>query len=457
MDIKKNDELIIEINDIGQQGEGIGKHDGYTLFVNNATVGDKVRVKVMKAKKNYGYARLVEVIEPSPFRVEPICKIANKCGGCNIMHLDYKQQLKYKHDKVINCLERIGKFDLSKVEVSPIIGMEKPYYYRNKVQLPVGKNKEGHIVMGFYARRTHSIINMEECYIQSEVNSQIFEIVRRFLEKYKVSIYDEINHKGLVRHIMTRVGFTTGQVMVCLVINGKKLPHEDKLVEELIKVDGMTSISLNFNLENTNVIMGEGVRTIWGEDFIIDYIGDVKYQISPKSFYQVNPIQTKVIYETALSYADLKGDETVWDLYCGIGTISLFMAQKAKKVYGVEIVEDAILDARRNARINDINNAEFYVGAAEEILPRKYKEDSVYADVIVVDPPRKGCEESLLDTIVSMEPKRFVYVSCDPATLARDLGYMAERGYEIKKVQAVDQFPHTTHVECVVLMSRVEK
>lgn len=454
MKIKKNDELIIDIHDIGQQGEGIGKYEGYTLFVNNATIGDKVRVKLMKAKKNYGYARLLEVIEPSPYRVKPICKIADKCGGCSIMHLDYEKQLEYKHDKVINCLERIGKFDLSNIDVKPIIGMENPYYYRNKVQLPVGKDKEGQIVMGFYARRTHSIINMEECYIQSEVNSQIFEIVREFLKKYKISIYDEVNHRGLVRHIVTRVGFTTGQVMVCLVINGKKLPHEDKLVEGLIKIDGMTSISLNFNLENTNVIMGEEVRTIWGEDYIIDYIGDVKYQISPVSFYQVNPIQTKVIYETALEYADLKGDETVWDLYCGIGTISLFMAKKAKKVYGVEIVEDAILDARRNAKINDIDNADFFVGAAEEVLPSKYKEESVYADVIVVDPPRKGCDESLLSTIVNMEPKRFVYVSCDPATLARDLAYMADHGYELKKVQAVDQFPHTTHVECIALIQK---
>ncbi len=454
MNMKKNDELIIDIHDIGQQGEGIGKHDGYTLFVNNATIGDKVKVKLMKAKKNYGFARLIEVLEPSPYRVEPICEIADKCGGCSIMHLDYQKQLEFKQDKVISCLERIGKFDLSGIKVNPIIGMEVPYYYRNKVQLPVGKDKDGQIVMGFYARRTHSIINMEKCYIQCELNSDIFEIVKNFFKKYNISIYDEVNHSGLIRHIITRVGFKTGQVMVCLVLNGKKLPHEDKLIEELIKIPGMTSISLNFNLENTNVIMGEEVKTIWGEDYIVDYIGDIKYQISPSSFYQVNPVQTKIIYETALEYADLKGDETVWDMYCGIGTISLYLAKKAKKVYGVEIVEDAILDARRNAKINDIDNSEFFVGAAEDVLPQKYKEESIYADVIVVDPPRKGCDESLLSTIVSMEPKKVVYVSCDPATLARDLGYLAEHGYVLERVQAVDQFPHTTHIECVIGMQR---
>lgn len=454
MKIKKNDELIIDIHDIGSQGEGIGKFEGYTLFVNNTTIGDKVKVKVMKAKKNYGYGRLIEIIEPSPDRVKPICKIADKCGGCSIMHLSYEKQVEFKQDKVVSCLERIGKFDLTSVEVNQIIGMEEPYYYRNKVQLPVGKNKEGKVVMGFYARRTHSIIDMEECYIQSDINGEIFEVVRTFIEKYNISVYNEIEDEGLVRHIVTRLGFKTGQVMVCFVINGKKLPYQEKLIEELIKIQGMTSISLNFNFDNTNVIMGEEVKTIWGEDYIIDYIGEVKYQISPTSFYQVNPVQTKVIYEKALEFADLTGDEVVWDLYCGIGTISLFMAKKAKQVYGVEIVEDAIIDARRNAKLNDIDNAEFFVGAAEEVLPQKYKKDSIYADVIVVDPPRKGCDESLLDTIVEMKPKKLVYVSCDPATLARDLGYLADHGYELKKVQAIDQFPHTPHVEVVTLLQR---
>lgn len=454
MDIKKNDELVIDIIDIGNQGQGIGKYDGYTLFVNNTTIGDKIRVKVTKAKKNYGYGRLIEIIEPSPDRVEPVCEIADKCGGCSIMHLKYEKQLEFKQKKVIGCLERIGKFDLSNVEVNPIIGMDNPYYYRNKVQLPIARYRNGKIAMGFYARRTHSIINMDKCYIQSEINDDIFQIIRTFVDKYNISLYDEKEHKGLLRHIVTRVGFVTGQVMVCLVINGKKLPHQDKLIEKLIKIPGMTSISLNFNLDNTNVIMGQEVETIWGKEYIIDYIGDVKYQISPNSFYQVNPIQTKILYETALDYADLSGKETVWDLYCGIGTISLFMAKEAKQVYGVEIVEDAVLDARRNAKINNISNAEFFVGAAEEVLPRKYEEDSVYADVIVVDPPRKGCEESLLRAIVEMSPKRLVYVSCDPATLARDLKYLGQNGYKLERVQPVDQFPHTVHVETIALIQR---
>lgn len=452
MRIQKNDELTIDIHDIGSQGEGIGRYEGYTLFVNNATIGDKVKIKVTKAKKNYGYGRIIEILDPSPYRVEPICKIADKCGGCSLQHLDYEKQLDYKQNKVISCLERIGKFDTSRIELEPIIGMEEPYYYRNKVQLPIGLDKEGHVVMGFYARRTHSIIDMDECYIQSEINNDIFDLVRTFIKDNNISIYDEKDHEGLVRHIVTRVGFTTGEIMVCLVINGKKLPHSEKLVKELVKVPGMTSIALNFNLDNTNVIMGEEGQTIWGQDHIIDYIGNVKYQISPTSFYQVNPIQTKIIYEKALEYAGLNGSEVVWDLYCGIGTISLFMAQKAKMVYGVEIVEDAILDARRNAQINNIENTQFFVGPAEELLPMKYKEENIYADIIVVDPPRKGCEESLLNTIVDMSPKKVVYVSCDPATLSRDLNYLAGKGYELKKIQPVDQFPHTAHVEAVALL-----
>ena len=452
MRIQKNDELTIDIHDIGSQGEGIGRYEGYTLFVNNATIGDKVKIKVTKAKKNYGYGRIIEILDPSPYRVEPICKIADKCGGCSLQHLDYEKQLDYKQNKVISCLERIGKFDTSRIELEPIIGMEEPYYYRNKVQLPIGLDKEGHVVMGFYARRTHSIIDMDECYIQSEINNDIFDLVRTFIKENNISIYDEKDHEGLVRHIVTRVGFTTGEIMVCLVINGKKLPHSEKLVKELVKVPGMTSIALNFNLDNTNVIMGEEGQTIWGQDHIIDYIGNVKYQISPTSFYQVNPIQTKIIYEKALEYAGLNGSEVVWDLYCGIGTISLFMAQKAKMVYGVEIVEDAILDARRNAQINNIENTQFFVGPAEELLPMKYKEENIYADIIVVDPPRKGCEESLLNTIVDMSPKKVVYVSCDPATLSRDLNYLAGKEYELKKIQPVDQFPHTAHVEAVALL-----
>lgn len=451
MTIQKNDELIINIEDIGSDGEGIGKHEGFTLFVKNTIIGDKVKVKVMKAKKSYGYARLLEIIDASPYRVDPKCPLAGKCGGCSMQHLDYTKQLEYKQNKVKNCLERIGGFH--NIEMKPIIGMKEPFYYRNKAQFPVGKNKEGKIAIGFYAGGTHSIIDTSHCYIQAEINEVIMGKIRAFLEEFHISIYDENENKGLVRHILTRVGFTTGELMVCIIINGGDLPHKEELIQSLCQIPKMTSISININKEKTNVILGDKVVTLWGQPYITDFIGNIKYQISPLSFYQVNPVQTKVLYETALSYADLHGDEVVWDLYCGIGTISLFLAQKAKQVYGVEIVPQAIEDARRNAEINKITNAEFFVGAAEEILPMKYRENAICADVIVVDPPRKGCEESLLNTIVQMSPKRIVYVSCDPATLARDLRYLCDGGYQVDKVQVVDQFGHSVHVETIVLMT----
>ncbi len=452
MVISKNDEFIMEIDDIGSGGEGIGKYQGYTLFVKNALPGDKVWVKAMKCKKNYGYARLMEIVEASPYRVKPECEIADKCGGCSIQHLNYEKQLEYKQNKVKSCLERIGGFH-GEINMEPIIGMERPYYYRNKAQFPVGRNKDGKVVICFYAGGTHSIIDTTHCYIQAKENAPLIQKLRLFLEEYHISIYDEGKQEGFVRHILTRVGFTTGEIMVCIIINGSDLPHKEKLIESLREIPGITSISLNVNKEKTNVILGDKVIRLWGQPYITDYIGTVKYQISPLSFYQVNPIQTKKLYETALSYADLHGDEVVWDLYCGIGTISLFLAGKAKQVYGVEIIPQAIEDARRNAEINHIKNAEFFIGAAEEILPEKYKEENIYADVIVVDPPRKGCEESLLDIIVQMSPKRVVYVSCDPATLARDLRFLCDRGYEVVKVQVVDQFAHSVHVEVIIMMT----
>lgn len=453
MTINKDDELNIEIVDIGSDGEGIGKYEGFTLFVKNALVGDKVKVKVMKTKKAYGYARLMEILEPSPFRVKPRCELAGKCGGCSLQHLDYEKQLEYKQNKVKNCLERIGGFR-NEITMEPIIGMDEPYYFRNKAQFPVGRNKDGKVLIGFFAGGTHSIVDTTQCYIQAEVNGLIMKKIRDFLEEYHISIYDEVENKGLVRHILTRVGFVTGEIMVCLVMNGKELPHKEELIQSLCEIPHMTSISVNLNKEKTNVILSEKVITLWGQPYITDYIGDIKYQISPLSFYQVNPKQTKILYDTVLTYADLHGDEVVWDLFCGIGTISLFLAQQAKQVYGVEIVPQAIKDAITNAEINHITNAEFFVGAAERILPEKLEENAIYADVIVLDPPRKGCEVSLLDTIIQMAPKRVVYVSCDPATLSRDLKYLCENGYQVSKVQVVDQFGHSVHVETVVLLSR---
>ncbi len=450
--LQKNDQVTVTIEDIGAEGEGIGKHEGYTLFIKDTVVGDKALVKVMKTGKTYGYARLMELIEPSPVRVVPRCPIADRCGGCQLMHMDYGKQLQYKENKVRSCLTRIGGF--TDIVMEPIYGMEEPYYYRNKSQFPVGRNKEGKITIGFYAGRTHSIIDAEHCYIGAKMNTPIVKFLRGFIERFKIEPYDEAVHEGLLRHILTRVGFRTGEVMVCLVINGHDIPHKKELIEGLQGIPGMKSICLNANTVRTNVILGDKVIPLWGEPYITDFIGPVKYRISPLSFYQVNPEQTKKLYETTLEYAGLTGNEVVWDLYCGIGTISLFLARRAKQVYGVEIIPQAIEDAKKNAELNGITNAKFYVGAAEEVLPGKYKAENIRADVIVVDPPRKGCEQSLLDTILAMAPEKVIYVSCDPATLARDLKYLCERDYELARVRPVDQFGHSVHVETCVLLTR---
>lgn len=458
--LQKNDCVPLLIEDIGADGEGIGRYQGFTLFVKDAVVGDELTVKVLKTKKTYGYAKIESIVTPSPFRVSPRCELASRCGGCQIQQLSYEKQLEYKQNKVKNCIERIA--GIKDFTMEPIVAMEEPYYYRNKSQYPVGLNKEQEVVIGFYAGRTHSIINTNHCYIGDQSNDKILEKVREYIKEVNVPVYNEETHTGLLRHILIRAGFSSKQVMVCLVVNGDKLPKQELLVEKLLSLNEqqqefeIRSICLNVNKEKTNVILGNKVVALYKEPFIVDQIGDISYQISPLSFYQINPVQTKKLYELALDYADLHGEEIVWDLYCGIGTISLFLAQKAKQVYGVEIIPQAIEDAKKNATLNNIQNAEFFVGAAEDVLPQKYKESNgtMSADVIVVDPPRKGCEESLLATIVAMNPKRVVYVSCDPATLARDLKYLNENGYELKRVRPVDQFPHSVHVETVALMSK---
>lgn len=458
--MQKNDEMILKIEDMGVDGAGIGKADGMTFFVKDAVIGDVVRAKVMKLKKTYGYARLMELLEASPDRVEPKCPYYRQCGGCQIQALSYEKQLEFKERKVRNNLERIGGF--SEIPMEPIVGMEEPYHYRNKAQFPVGTDKDGHIVTGFYAGRTHTIIPNRDCALGLPVNREILDLVIDFMEKYHVSAYDEKTGKGLVRHVLIRCGFTSKEKMVCLIINGKSLPHSEKLVEALREIDGMTSISINCNTERTNVILGRKTVVLWGQEYITDQIGEISYEISPVSFYQVNPVQTEKLYGLALEYADLHGEENVWDLYCGIGTISLFLAQKAKQVYGVEIIPQAIENAKRNAVKNGIENAEFFVGKSEEVLPEFYEKEAAagrkaHADVIVVDPPRKGCDEKLLETIVKMAPDRVVYVSCDSATLARDLKILCENGYELKRARAVDQFCHTVHTESVCLMERKDK
>ena len=456
MEITKGQEFSLEIDDMGTDGEGIGHKEGYTLFVKDALVGDIVRVKVIKVKKKFGYGRLMEVITPSPWRVEPACDCARQCGGCQIQHCSYEKQLAWKEKKVRDCLQRIGGFE--EIPMEPVMGMDEPYHYRNKAQYPVGYDKQGNPVAGFYAGRTHSIIPNTDCAIQHPCNHMILETILAFMKQYDIPAYEEKKHTGLVRHILTRVGKYTGEVMVCLIINGNKLPHQDKLVEMLLQCPfdyKIKSICLNINKEKTNRILGEKVVPIYGQTYIEDRIGDITYRISPLSFYQVNPEQTQKLYGTALEYADLKGDEVVWDLYCGIGTISLFLAQKAARVCGVEIVPQAIEDARENARRNGFTNAEFFVGAAEDVVPEQYEQSggSLRADVVTLDPPRKGCDEKLLRTVVQMEPERIVYVSCDPATLARDLKYLCGEGYELKRVRACDMFGHSSHVETVVLLS----
>lgn len=486
--LKKDDVLELEIRDMGIDGEGIGKVDGITLFVKDAVIGDKALVKIMKMKKSYGYARLLEILEPSPCRVEPRCEFHRQCGGCQLQALSYKKQLEFKENKVKNNLIRIGGFTDVEKKMEPIIGMEEPYYYRNKAQFPIGRDKEGRIVTGFYASRTHSIIPNRKCHLGAQVNEQVLNIVIAFMEQHGIEPYDEKTGTGLVRHVLIRKGFSSGEIMVCLVINGRRLPFGAQLAEELCRLEGMTSITLNVNQKNTNVILGDEIIPLWGQEYITDSIGDIQYQISPLSFYQVNPLQTQRLYGTALEYAGLTGKETVWDLYCGIGTISLFLARQAKQVCGVEIIPQAIENARSNAALNGITNARFFLGRAEEVLPEFYERESaklasggaasggaatgtgaaggaaagaeaesagalLHPDVIVVDPPRKGCDERCLETIVKMRPERVVYVSCDSATLARDLKYLCGNGYELKKFRAVDMFCQTVGVETVVMLS----
>lgn len=472
--MNKNDIIILKIEDMGIDGEGIGKLEGMTFFVKDAVIGDEIKARITKLKKNYGYARVENIITPSEFRTEPKCELHRRCGGCQIQAIDYAKQLEFKENKVRNNLIRLGGFDKTFVDsvMEPIVGMEEPYRYRNKAQFPIGKDKEENIIAGFYASRTHSIIPVKDCMLGVTENRDILDAVLSYMRECHVEPYDEVSGKGLVRHVLIRYGFTTKEIMVCLVINGKKLPAQNVLVEKLQSISGMTSISINMNQNKTNVILGERTETIWGQSYITDYIHlrdctdftrtgkAISYHISPQSFYQVNPEQTEKLYSIALEYADLTGKESVWDLYCGIGTISLFLAGKAGHVYGVEIVPQAIEDAKDNAKRNGFDNAEFFVGKAEEVLPEFYAEhknektDMLHPDVIVVDPPRKGCDEKCLETMLLMKPERIVYVSCDSATLARDLKVLAEGGYEVKRVRAVDQFAHTTHVETCVLLSR---
>lgn len=453
MEYKKNDLLTVTIEDMGHDGEGIGKVDGYTVFVKDTVIGDKVQAKIMKAKKNYGYARLVEIMEPSKDRVEPRCAYARQCGGCQIQALSYEKQLAYKQQKIENNLIRIGGFQKEEIPMQPIIGMEDPYHYRNKAQFPVGCDKEGHLIAGFYAGRTHSIISNRKCYLGVEVNEQILNLVLAHMEAYDIPAYDEMTGKGLVRHVLIRYGFQSKEIMVCLVVNGSRIPGAEDLIAKLREIPGMTSISLNINREKTNVILGRKGKLLWGQEYITDTIGPIAYQISPQSFYQVNPVQTKNLYEKAISMAGLTGNERVMDAYCGIGTIGLIASRNAKEVISVELNPDAVRDAVTNAKRNGIKNVSFYQNDAGAFMV-SMAEKGEKADVVFMDPPRAGSDEAFLSSVVMLAPEKIVYISCNPETLARDLRYLTKHGYRAEEAWGYDMFAWSEHVETVCLLSR---
>jgi 23S rRNA (uracil1939-C5)-methyltransferase len=448
--VEKNREYTIEITGLTSEGMGVGRIEGFTVFVEGALPEETVSIIIVKVQKTFAYGKLLNINRQSKNRVTPPCGIVKKCGGCQLQHLDYQGQLENKTQMVKDVMTRIGGF--KDIKVHDAIGMQEPWRYRNKAQFPVGFSDD--VVIGFYANRTHDIVDTDKCVIQDEVNDKIIDIFKKYIKKFKISIYNEEAHKGLVRHIVTRKGFRTGEVMVCIVTNGESLPNTDYLVEHLIdSVPEIKSIVLNVNKKQSNVILGDKNIVIYGEAAIYDYIGQFKFRISPNSFFQVNPIQTDILYSKALEYAALTGNETVFDAYCGIGTISLFLSQKAKKVYGVEIVPQAIENAKENAVLNAVNNVDFLLGESEKVIPEMHKK-GIKADVIVVDPPRKGCGQELLDVIAEMQCPRVVYVSCNPATLARDLKYLVEKGYSVQEVQPVDMFPHTVHCEVVSYLTR---
>ncbi|MDH6374927.1 23S rRNA (uracil1939-C5)-methyltransferase [Paenibacillus sp. PastF-3] len=488
--VNKNDEVMLDIIGMTHEGEGVGRVEGFTLFVQGALPGEKVRAKVLKTKKQYGYAKLLNLVEASSARIAAPCEIYDKCGGCQLQHMDYAAQLTWKRQLVVDNLERIGKLRVSggggdsgkskaneavesqmdrandgdiadgagvaKTEgilVRPTLGMDEPWRYRNKAQVPIGVT-EGGLVGGFYARGSHRIIDMETCLIQHEDNDDVVRKVKGIGRELGISAYNEETSRGLLRHVVVKKAFRTGEMMLVLVTNGRDIPHLDAWLGSIREqLPDVVSICQNVNTQRTNVIFGDETRVLWGRDVIYDYIGDVQFAISARSFYQVNPAQTEVLYGKTVEYAGLTGNETVIDAYCGIGTISLFLAQHAAKVYGVEIVPEAIEDARANAKLNEMKNVVFEVGASEDVIPN-WKEQGITADVIVVDPPRKGCDPRLLETILAMKPERVVYVSCNPSTLARDLRVLEDGGYRTVEVTPVDMFPHTVHVESVALLAK---
>ncbi|MEK3883966.1 23S rRNA (uracil(1939)-C(5))-methyltransferase RlmD [Paenibacillus sp. PL2-23] len=457
---QKNEEVTVDLIGLTHDGEGVGRAGGFTLFVQGGLPGETARVRVMKLKKQYGYARLEELVQSSPDRLQPPCDIFKECGGCQLQHLDYAAQLAWKRQSVVDNLKRIGKLQVAGedghadagIVVHDTVGMEEPWRYRNKAAVPVGAGDEGKLIAGFYARGSHRIIDMNDCLIQHERNDEVVRVVKRIARELRIQPYNEETGQGVLRHVMTRTGVESGEVMVVLVTNGGRLPRQPEWIEQLrAQIPGLKSIVQNVNSQATNAIFGDETRVLWGSEVIYDELDGIRFAISARSFYQVNPAQTVTLYRKAVEYAALTGKERVIDAYCGIGTISLFLARQAGHVYGVEIVPEAIADARRNAELNGIANATFEAGPAEVVMPR-WRKEGIEADVIVVDPPRKGCDPALLDTILALRPERVVYVSCNPSTLARDLRVLEDGGYKTVEVTPVDMFPHTVHVECVVWM-----
>ena len=449
--VRPGQRIQVPIHGLGHSGEGVGRYQGLTVFVPGGAPGDLLDVRIVEVKKNYARGDLAAVVQPSPHRVAPPCPVVGECGGCQLQHIAYPAQLDLKRQQVVDAVERLGK--LTGVTVHPTRGMTEPWNYRNKAQFPVGL-RSGRIVAGFYAPGTHRIVAIEQCAIQHPLGNRIMQVVTELAGKYGVPIYDEALHRGVLRHVLARVGRGTGEAMAVLVTNGPELPSGKKIAREIMeRIPAVVSVVQNINPEQTNVILGRESRLLAGKESITDHIGDLAFEISPVSFFQVNPEQTEVLYGQALAYAGLTGSETVLDVYCGIGTISLFLARKAREVIGIEVVPEAIEDARTNARRNGIANARFLCGDAAVEMPR-LAEAGIHPDVIVVDPPRKGCDEPVLQAMAAMAPERIVYVSCNPASLARDLGVLAGLGYRTVEITPVDMFPHTAHVECCSLLVR---
>ena len=448
MEIKKNQEYIVDIIDYGMEGEGIAKIENFTIFIPNAMKGEKVKILIVKVLSSYAYGKLIEIIKPSPYRIESDCATYQRCGGCSLRHIDYEETLNMKQNMVQNL---VSKTFNKNVKVKPTIGMGNPYHYRNKAQFPVGLNKQNEKVVGVFAKRTHEIIPMQDCFLQNTISQEIAFAIQKFIVEKDISVYNEETREGLLRHIVIKVGIRTHEIMCILVVNGNKIPYEQELVEMLVKRYNVKTVVKNINTKNTNVILGEENIVLHGDGYIYDILGDYTFKISPMPFYQVNPVQAEVLYNTAIEMADLSKEDVLFDLYCGIGTIGIFASSYVKKVYGIEIVEQAIEDAKENARINQVENIEFMTGDVEKVLTNLIEKKQVYPDVVMVDPPRKGLDNTTINNILAVEPKKVVYISCNPATMVRDMKLLEEK-YEVNEIQPVDMFPFTSHVECVAVL-----